>query len=126
MGSHSSRGLILRAHLLEMIISVAAIGLGLFLWLSMSGSNSGINLLAGAALLVAGFIAFVFCNEIHSQVLATMIIGERLRLLREQKGLSQYHIEQRTGLLRCYISRVEHNHTTPSVETLEKMARGLG
>ena len=55
-----------------------------------------------------------------------MIIGERLRLLREQKGLSQYHIEQRTGLLRCYISRVENNHTTPSVETLEKMARGLG
>ena len=63
MGSHSSRGLILRAHLLEMIISVAAIGLGLFLWLSMSGSNSGINLLAGAALLVAGFIVFVFAMK---------------------------------------------------------------
>ena len=53
------RALILRAHLLEMIISVAAIGLGLFMWLSMNGSNSGINLLAGAALLVAGLVVFI-------------------------------------------------------------------
>ncbi len=36
-----------------------------------------------------------------------MIIGERLRTLREQKNLSQGQIEKRTGLLRCYISRVE-------------------
>jgi transcriptional regulator with XRE-family HTH domain len=55
-----------------------------------------------------------------------MIIGDHLRLLREQKHLSQHDIERRTGLLRCYISRVENNHTTPSVETLEKMAGGLG
>ena len=54
-----------------------------------------------------------------------MIIGDRLRWLREQKRLSQGAIEQRTGLLRCYISRVENGHTIPSVETLEKMARGL-
>jgi transcriptional regulator with XRE-family HTH domain len=54
-----------------------------------------------------------------------MIIGDRLRLLREQKSLSQADIEQRTGLLRCYISRVENRHTVPSVETLERMARGL-
>jgi len=54
-----------------------------------------------------------------------MIIGERLRQLREQKNLSQGHIEKRTGLLRCYISRVEHGHTVPTVETLEKMCRAL-
>ena len=54
-----------------------------------------------------------------------MIIGERLRTLRETKNLSQGDIEQRTGLLRCYISRVENGHTVPSVETLEKMARAL-
>jgi hypothetical protein len=63
MRSHSTRVLVLRAHLLELIISVAAIGLGLFMWLSMSGSNSGINLLAGAALLAAGFIVFVFAMK---------------------------------------------------------------
>src|SRR5271170_3702539 len=54
-----------------------------------------------------------------------MIIGERLRLLREQKKLSQGDIEHRCGLLRCYISRVEHGHTVPSIETLEKLARAL-
>jgi transcriptional regulator with XRE-family HTH domain len=54
-----------------------------------------------------------------------MIIGERLRDLREQKKLSQGDIEKRTGLLRCYISRVENGHTVPAVETLEKLARAL-
>ena len=54
-----------------------------------------------------------------------MVIGERLRELREDKDLSQGDIEQRTGLLRCYISRVENGHTVPAIETLEKMARAL-
>ena len=54
-----------------------------------------------------------------------MIIGDRLRVLREQKKLSQGEIEKRTGLLRCYISRVENGHTVPAVETLEKFARAL-
>jgi transcriptional regulator with XRE-family HTH domain len=54
-----------------------------------------------------------------------MVIGDRLRLLREQKKFSQGEIERRTGLLRCYISRVENGHTVPSLETLEKFARAL-
>ena len=54
-----------------------------------------------------------------------MIIGDQLRLLREQRKLSQGDIEKRTGLLRCYISRVENGHTVPAVETLEKMARAM-
>jgi len=54
-----------------------------------------------------------------------MYIAERLRQLREAKNLSQGDIEQRTGLLRCYISRVENGHTVPAIETLEKMARAL-
>jgi transcriptional regulator with XRE-family HTH domain len=54
-----------------------------------------------------------------------MIIGDRLRILREEKKLSQGDIEKRTGLLRCYISRVENGHTVPAIETLEKMARAL-
>jgi transcriptional regulator with XRE-family HTH domain len=54
-----------------------------------------------------------------------MIIGDRLRGLREEKKLSQGDIEKRTGLLRCYISRVENGHTVPAIETLEKMARAL-
>ena len=54
-----------------------------------------------------------------------MIIGQRLRDLREEKKLSQGDIEKRTGLLRCYISRVENGHTVPSVETLEKLTRAM-
>ena len=54
-----------------------------------------------------------------------MVIGERLRELREQKKLSQGDIEKRTGLLRCYISRVENGHTVPAVATLEKLARAF-
>ncbi len=54
-----------------------------------------------------------------------MIIGDRLRALREERKLSQGDIEKRTGLLRCYISRVENGHTVPAIETLEKMARAL-
>ena len=54
-----------------------------------------------------------------------MIIGDRLRALREEKNFSQGEIEKRTGLLRCYVSRVEKGHTVPAVETLEKFARAL-
>src|SRR5260370_8403451 len=54
-----------------------------------------------------------------------MIIGDRLRALREEKKLVQGDIEKRTGLLRCYISRVENGHTVPAIETLEKLARAL-
>src|SRR5271168_5061448 len=50
-----------------------------------------------------------------------MVIGDRLRQLRESKNLGQGDIEKRTGLLRCYISRVENGHTVPSVATLEKL-----
>ncbi|PYU06457.1 MAG: transcriptional regulator [Acidobacteria bacterium] len=54
-----------------------------------------------------------------------MVIGDRLRELRAGKKLSQGDIEKRTGLLRCYISRVENGHTVPAIETLEKIARAL-
>ncbi len=48
-----------------------------------------------------------------------------MRTLREFKKLSQGDIEKRTGLLRCYISRVENGHTVPAIETLEKLARAM-
>lgn len=52
-----------------------------------------------------------------------MDVGTRLRQIREAKNMSQGDVEQRTGLLRCYVSRVENGHTVPAVETLEKLAR---
>ena len=54
-----------------------------------------------------------------------MQIGDKLRELRLAKNLSQGDIQNRTGLFRCYTSRVEHGHTVPSIETLEKYAHAL-
>jgi transcriptional regulator with XRE-family HTH domain len=80
-----------------------------------------------------------FCQYIESAICAyfrlspmlapvtitNMIIGERIKTLRERKGLSQGDIEKRSALLRCYLSRVENGHTVPSIETLEKLALAL-
>lgn len=55
-----------------------------------------------------------------------MEIGRKLRQLREDKNLSQGDLEKKTGLLRCYTSRVENGYTVPSVDTIVKYARALG
>jgi transcriptional regulator with XRE-family HTH domain len=54
-----------------------------------------------------------------------MYIADRLRRFRQAENLSQGEIEKRTGLLRCYISRVENGVTVPSIETLEKFTSAL-
>ena len=54
-----------------------------------------------------------------------MKIGTTIRAHRLQKGLSQGDIEKKTGLLRCYLSRVENGHTVPSLDTLSKIAGAL-
>jgi transcriptional regulator with XRE-family HTH domain len=59
-------------------------------------------------------------NDSISMNIGTTIRGDRL-----QKGMSQGDIEKKTGLLRCYLSRVENGHTVPSLETLQKIARAL-
>jgi transcriptional regulator with XRE-family HTH domain len=54
-----------------------------------------------------------------------MNIGDTIRNYRLQKGMSQGDIEKRTGLLRCYLSRVENGHTIPSLDTLAKIASAM-
>ena len=71
---------------------------------------------------LSGSVAFTAVETRSSKI---MVIGDRLKTLRETKNLSQGGIEKRTGLLRCYVSRVENGHTVPSVETLGKFARAL-
>lgn len=58
--------------------------------------------------------------EVSSSNIGTTIRGYRL-----QRGMSQGDIEKKTGLLRCYLSRVENGHTVPSLETLQKIAKAL-
>lgn len=55
-----------------------------------------------------------------------LYIGTVIRNYRTGRGLSQGDIERRTGLLRCYLSRVENGHTVPSLETLAKIADAIG
>jgi len=52
-------------------------------------------------------------------------IGKRLRELREANGLSQGDIEDRTGLLRIYVTHVENGHRAPSLQALKKWAKAL-
>lgn len=54
-----------------------------------------------------------------------MLIGERLRQLREERGLTRADVEQSSGLMRSYISRVELGQTIPSLEALERFAAAL-
>jgi transcriptional regulator with XRE-family HTH domain len=64
-------------------------------------------------------------NELPPASTIAMSIGSTIRSYRLQKGMSQGDIEKRTGLLRCYLSRVENGHTVPSLETLQKIAHAL-
>ncbi len=65
------------------------------------------------------------CIAKASGIISDMIVGERIRALREEKKLSRADLQERTGLQRTYIWRVEHGYTVPAIETLEKFARGL-
>ena len=54
-----------------------------------------------------------------------MNVGTLIKSFRQKRGLSQGDLEKRTGLMRCYISRVENGHTVPSIETLSRIAEAL-
>jgi transcriptional regulator with XRE-family HTH domain len=56
---------------------------------------------------------------------APINIGATIRAFRLQRTMSQGDVEKRTGLLRCYLSRVENGHTVPSLDTLQKIAGAL-
>ena len=64
-------------------------------------------------------------SEVVEDLSIAINIGTTIRGYRLQKGMSQGDIEKRTGLLRCYLSRVENGHTVPSLETLQKIAKAL-
>ena len=56
---NSSRVLNVRSHVLEMVISGAVMLLGILIGLQMNDSSSGLRLLSGSALLMAGVVGFV-------------------------------------------------------------------
>jgi transcriptional regulator with XRE-family HTH domain len=55
-----------------------------------------------------------------------MSIGTRIIQLRNQKGLTQQELGERTGLAASYLSRIENRHLEPRPQTLGKIAKALG
>jgi transcriptional regulator with XRE-family HTH domain len=55
-----------------------------------------------------------------------MVLGNRLRHLRESKGLSHRELGKLTGDSSSFLMRVESGHAIPSMETIERWAKALG
>jgi len=55
-----------------------------------------------------------------------MTLGERIRRIRTQRDLTLEKVAQGTGLTTSFLSQVERDAVSPSVESLQKLARALG
>ncbi|MDC0751199.1 MULTISPECIES: helix-turn-helix domain-containing protein [Enterococcus] len=55
-----------------------------------------------------------------------MSIGENIKKIRKENGLTQAEFSKKIGISRTYLSDLENNRKSPSVETLDKMAEKLG
>lgn len=53
-------------------------------------------------------------------------LGQNLKRIREEKGMTQGDICRATGFDRGYISRVENGEKNPTLLNLEKIAKALG
>lgn len=54
-----------------------------------------------------------------------MTLGERIRKIRKMKGLSILDIKEKTGLSKSTISDLENGKSSPTTETLQKIAKAL-
>ena len=52
-------------------------------------------------------------------------IGQRIRQLRESRGMTQSQLQARSRVSRSYLSRIESGQMTPSLGTLEKIAESF-
>jgi hypothetical protein len=93
--------------------------------MSRADKSPGLSLKFGVCSPIPGETAIDCWNHRQALEVKAVIIGERLRALREGKRFSQGEVEERTGLLRAYVSRVENGHAVPAIETMEKFARAL-
>lgn len=54
------------------------------------------------------------------------LVGKRLREVRLQAGLTQPELGDRASMAAAEISKCENGRRTPTLETLERLARALG
>ncbi|WP_431085843.1 helix-turn-helix domain-containing protein [Paenibacillus sp. 8b26] len=52
-------------------------------------------------------------------------VGDKIRRLRKEKGFSQEQLAERSGLHTNYVGQVERGEKNLTLETLEKVVRGL-
>ncbi|MDO4356639.1 MAG: helix-turn-helix transcriptional regulator [Clostridia bacterium] len=57
---------------------------------------------------------------------ARELLGKRIRSIRSQMGLSQEEVAFRCGMQPSHIGFLERGQRNPSLETLERLALGLG
>ncbi len=53
------------------------------------------------------------------------LVGEKVRMVRKQRGLTQEELAEKAGLQNTYIGGIERGERNISLETLEKVAKGL-
>jgi len=72
--------------------------------------------------------AEILCGAYQRKVVKSQVLkvfGENLRILREQKGISQEHLAEIAGLHRTYLGGVERGERNPTLLTIVKISRGL-
>ncbi|MNW47744.1 anaerobic benzoate catabolism transcriptional regulator [compost metagenome] len=72
-------------------------------------------------------IVFLYRNEglvVHMSKIARLV-GEKIRILRQSRGLSQEKLGFKAGLNTSYIGQVERGEKSPTIISLEKIANGL-
>lgn len=53
------------------------------------------------------------------------IVGDRLRDIRQKKGLTQEQLAKKTGISRNYYARIERGDTGTSMEIFENIIKAL-
>jgi DNA-binding XRE family transcriptional regulator len=53
-------------------------------------------------------------------------IGQRVRMLRKERGLKQAELAKMAGLTQAAISRIEAGGVDPELDTLERLSEALG
>lgn len=63
--------------------------------------------------------------DVSGKEVASIVVGQRLRVLREERDISMRALARRSGLSANALSMIERGKTSPSVSTLNKLATAL-
>lgn len=67
----------------------------------------------------------MFCIGVNSVSRIAESIGEKIRMLRQERGLSQERLAFKAGMNTSYIGQVERAEKSPTIDTIEKITLAL-